>query len=135
MFTLPSTDELVFTVHDCIEKRGRYHNYRREEKEAEGPLIPSPDEKEESTLVDDECGLEVVDLDVPRNGLARLETSDTPALDVEHHQVRASGDSGSIRRVGIPPLLSVGIDPAVVGVFAAGVVNVRATEIEPPDGL
>lgn len=59
-----------------------------------------------------------LDLDIPRNGLARLEASDTSALGIEHHQVWASGDSGSIRRVGIPPLLSVGIDPAVVGVFA-----------------
>lgn len=76
-----------------------------------------------------------LDLDIPRNGLAGLEASDTSALDVEHHQVWASGDSGSIRRVGIPPLLSVRIDPAVVGVFATSVVDVRATEVKPENGL
>lgn len=76
-----------------------------------------------------------LDLDIPRNGLARLEASDTSALGIEHHQVWASGDSGSIRGVGIPPLLSVGIDPAVVRVFASGVVDVRATDVKPENCL
>jgi hypothetical protein len=76
-----------------------------------------------------------LDLDIPRNRLARLEASNTSALGIEHHQVWASGDSGSIRGVGIPPLLSVGVDPAVVGVFATGVVDVRTTEVKPENGL
>ena len=74
-----------------------------------------------------------LDLNVPRNGLARLETHDASALDVERHQMWTSGDAGSIRGVGIPPLLSVGVDPAVVWVFAAGVVDVRTTEVKPID--
>jgi hypothetical protein len=28
-------------------------------------------------------------------------------LHIKHHQVRTSGDTGSIRGVGIPPLLSI----------------------------
>ena len=75
------------------------------------------------------------DLNIPCNGLAGLQTSDAATLDVEYHEMRAAGDAGSIRWVGIPPLLSVGVDPAVVGVYAAGVVYVRATEVEPIDGL
>lgn len=76
-----------------------------------------------------------LNLDIPSNGLARLETSDASALDVEHHQVWAPSDTSCVRRVSIPPLLSVGVDPAVVWVFAAGIVDVRATEVKPPDGL
>jgi hypothetical protein len=76
-----------------------------------------------------------LNLNIPRNGLARLETLDASALDVKHHQVWASGDTGCVRGVGIPPLLSIRVDPAVIGVCATSVVDVRATEVEPPDGL
>lgn len=48
-----------------------------------------------------------LNLNVPGNGLARLEPFDASALDIKHHQVRTSGDTGSIRGVGIPPLLSI----------------------------
>jgi len=74
-------------------------------------------------------------LNVPSNGLARLQTFDTARFHVENHQMRASSNAGPIRRVGIPPLLSVGVDPAVVWVLATRVVNVRALEVEPPDSL
>jgi len=49
--------------------------------------------------------------------------------------MRASSDAGSIRRVGIPPLLSIGVDPTVVWVLATSVVDIRATEVEPPNSL
>ena len=37
-----------------------------------------------------------LDLDIPRNGLARLESLDASALDVEHHQVWAPSDTGCV---------------------------------------
>lgn len=74
------------------------------------------------------------DLNIPCNGLAGLQTSDAATLDVEYHEMRAAGDAGSIRWVGIPPLLAVRVDPAIVDVLGSGIVDVRALEIEPPDG-
>lgn len=37
-----------------------------------------------------------LNLNIPRNGLARLESLDASALDIEYHQVRASGDTGCV---------------------------------------
>ena len=61
---------------------------------------------------------------VPRNGLSRFQPNDASTLDIEHHQMWASSDTCSIRRVGIPPLLSIGVDPAVVWVLTACVTHV-----------
>lgn len=76
-----------------------------------------------------------LNLNIPRNGLTALESLNTSALDVEHHQVWAPGDTGCVRGVGIPPLLPVGVDPAMIWVCATSVVDVRATEVKPPNGL
>ena len=72
--------------------------------------------------------------DVPCDRLARLEALDTATLNIKAHQVRASCDAGSVRRVGIPPLLSIRVDPAVIRIFAARVTNIGAFEVEPIDG-
>lgn len=48
-----------------------------------------------------------LNLNVPGDGLARLEPFDASAIHIKHHQVWTSGDTGSIRGVGIPPLLSI----------------------------
>lgn len=74
------------------------------------------------------------DLNIPGNGLAGLQTRDATALGSEYHEMRAAGDASSIGRIGIPPLLAVRVDPAIVDVLGSGVVDVRTLEVEPPDG-
>ena len=60
----------------------------------EGEALPFVRDSVDDRIRD--VDIAALDLNIPRNGLARLEPFDASALDVEHHQVWASGDTGSI---------------------------------------
>lgn len=84
--------------------------------------------------VDDGVGhgdVVAVELDVPRDGLARAEVLELRCARRVAHQVWPVGKTAAVGRVCVPPGLAVRVDPAVVDVVGSRPVDAGALEREP----